>query len=61
MSTSTNDGSPFGVLGVFLVMLGAGVVLDADWSWRGGALIALGAWYLWRAYDRPGKSGVTPR
>ncbi len=33
---------PFGVLGVFLVLLGAGVVLDADWVWRGGALMIAG-------------------
>ena len=39
-------GSPHGVLGVFFVLLGAGLVFDADWNWRGGALMALGAFCL---------------
>ena len=29
-----NQGSPFGVIGVFLVLLGVGLILDAD-GWRG--------------------------
>jgi len=34
---------PYGVLGVFLVLLGAGTMLDADWLIRGGALVLCGA------------------
>jgi len=34
---------PYGVLGVFLVLLGAGTMLDADWMMRGGALVLGGA------------------
>jgi hypothetical protein len=34
---------PYGVLGVFLVLLGAGLILDADWTWRGAAVMAAGA------------------
>jgi len=34
---------PFGVLGVFLVLLGAGLVLDADRTWAGGGLMLAGA------------------
>jgi hypothetical protein len=30
-------------LGVFLVVLGTGVVLDGDWLWRGGLVAAIGA------------------
>ncbi len=43
--------SPFGVLGVFLALLGAGVALDGDWLWRGGLLMAAGGVLLaleWR-------------
>ena len=61
MSVTTNDGSPFGVLGVFLVMLGAGVVLDGDWWIPGGALMAAGVWCLWTESDRAGRNGVIPR
>lgn len=34
---------PYGVLGVFVVILGAGLILDADLAWLGGALIVAGA------------------
>ena len=44
---------PFGVLGVFLVLLGAGVVLDADWVWRGGVLMVIGAMLLVVETRRP--------
>jgi hypothetical protein len=44
---------PFGVLGVFLVLLGAGVVLDADWMWRGGTLMVVGAGLLALEARRP--------
>lgn len=37
---------PYGVLGVFLVLLGAGTMLDADWMIRGGALVIGGATLL---------------
>jgi hypothetical protein len=40
------------VLGVFFVLLGAGVVLDGDWTWRGGTVMLVGAALLaleWRA------------
>jgi hypothetical protein len=40
--------TPFGVVGVFLVLLGAGVILDANWTWRGGLLIVAGAALLVR-------------
>lgn len=43
-----NRGSSFGVAGVFLILLGAGLILDADWTWPGSGLIATGAWCLWR-------------
>ena len=46
MSVTTNHGSPFGLLGVFLVMLGIGVVLDGDWWIPGGALMTAGVWCL---------------
>lgn len=38
--------SASGVFGTFVVLLGAGFVLDADWLWRGGGLMALGASFL---------------
>jgi len=41
------------VLGVFLVLLGAGVVLDADWTWRGSALIGVGGVLLVLEARRP--------
>jgi hypothetical protein len=31
---------------VFLILLGVGVILDADWMWSGSLLIASGAWGL---------------
>jgi len=34
---------PYGVLGVFLVLLGAGLMLDGDWMIRGGAVVLAGA------------------
>lgn len=34
---------PYGVLGVFLVLLGAGTMLDGDWRIRGGILVIGGA------------------
>jgi hypothetical protein len=42
---------PYGVLGVFLVLLGAGLVLDADRTWTGGALIVAGAIGLLREWQ----------
>jgi hypothetical protein len=42
VSNVARSGSPHGVLGVFFVLLGAGLVFDADWSWRGGAVMAVG-------------------
>jgi hypothetical protein len=41
------------VLGVFLVFLGAGVVLDADWAWRGGVVMLIGAMLLVLETRRP--------
>lgn len=35
-----------GILGLFFVMLGVGLVLDADWTWRGGSAIAFGGYLL---------------
>ena len=43
---------PFGVLGVFLALLGAGLVLDADWTWRGGTLMVVGAALLVLEWQR---------
>ncbi|HUK63424.1 MAG TPA: hypothetical protein VLV15_08825 [Dongiaceae bacterium] len=43
MSAPPANGSPHAVLGVFFVMLGAGLIFDADWHWRGGGIMALGA------------------
>jgi hypothetical protein len=37
---------------VFFVLLGAGLIFDADWSWRGGAIMALGALCLVTAARR---------
>jgi hypothetical protein len=42
MTVSTSSASPFGIIGVFLVLLGAGVILDANWFWRGAAVVAIG-------------------
>jgi hypothetical protein len=42
VSATAQPGSPHGVLGVFFVLLGAGLIFDADWNWRGGTVIALG-------------------
>ena len=36
-------GRPFGVFGVFLLLLGAGLVLDADRTWAGAGLMLAGA------------------
>lgn len=47
---------PFGVIGVFLLLLGAGLVLDADRTWSGSVLIVAGAACLaaeWRQQPRP--------
>src|SRR2546428_815500 len=47
---------PFGVLGVFLVLLGAGLILDADRLWLGTGLTLVGAACLlrrWRLLLRP--------
>jgi hypothetical protein len=41
------------VLGVFLVLLGAGVVLDADWTWRGAVSMLVGAVFLFLEGRRP--------
>ncbi len=41
-----------GIIGVFFVMLGAGLILDADWIWRGASAIAIGG-YLVVAACRP--------
>jgi hypothetical protein len=35
--------SPASIVGVFLVILGAGVILDGEWLWRGLASMAAGA------------------
>lgn len=45
--------SSSGVVGVFLVLLGAGVVLDGDWTWRGGLLMAIGALLLALEWRQP--------
>jgi hypothetical protein len=42
---------PYGVLGVFLVLLGAGLVLDGDRFWTGGALMLAGAVGLLREWQ----------
>ncbi len=34
---------PASVAGVFAFFLGAGLILDGDWTWRGGLLMAGGA------------------
>jgi hypothetical protein len=36
------DQGPYGVMGVFLTLLGAGVILDGDWWWPGSTLIVVG-------------------
>ena len=54
-----NSGSAFGVIGVFLVLLGAGLILDADWTRSGGCLMASGAWCLWMERQRPRREGET--
>jgi hypothetical protein len=33
---------PFGIIGAFLVLLGAGFVIDADRTWSGTALMLAG-------------------
>ena len=48
-----NAASPFGVFGVFLILLGVGLILDADWMWSGSMLIASGAWCLALQARRP--------
>jgi hypothetical protein len=48
--------SPHGVLGVFFVLLGAGLVFDADWNWRGGGVMALGVLLLVSASRRDSES-----
>jgi len=37
---------PAEVLGFFLVLLGVGLILDADCYWGGGALIVVGGAFL---------------
>ena len=44
---------PYGVLGVFLVLLGAGVMLDGDWILRGGLLVLGGAALLTLEWRQP--------
>lgn len=39
-------GPASGVFGVFFVLLGAGLVLDGDWLWRGTAVMSIGACLL---------------
>jgi len=41
------------VLGVFLVLLGAGVMLDGDWILRGGLLVLGGAALLTLEWRQP--------
>jgi hypothetical protein len=50
-------GSSFGVIGVFLVLLGVGLILDADWMRRDGCLVASDAWCLWTERPRPRREG----
>ncbi|MEO6025707.1 MAG: hypothetical protein ABIR79_02425 [Candidatus Binatia bacterium] len=50
-------GSTFGIAGVFLSLLGVGLILDADWTWPGSGLIAAGAWCLWKAREDPKREG----
>lgn len=48
----TRRGSARGVVGVFLTLLGAGIILDADQTASGGSLILVGILCLvseWRA------------
>ena len=44
---------PYGVLGVFLVLLGAGKILDGDWRIRGGILVIGGAAMLALEWRQP--------
>ena len=56
MTTPVHQGSPHGVLGVFFLLLGAGIVFDADWQWRGGGMMAVGVACLVAAARRqPGE------
>lgn len=45
-----------GMIGLFLVLLGAGLILDAGWVVPGAITIAAGGWCLWagRRHDARG-------
>jgi len=47
-----NSGSSFGVVGVFWILLGVGLILDADWIRLGSCFVASGAWCLWMERHR---------
>lgn len=42
MTDSIPPASPASILGIFLVVCGAGVILDGDWLWRGVAAMTVG-------------------
>jgi len=52
-----HSSSAHGVLGLFLVVLGAGLILDIDASWWGGILMVVGAIGLGRSWQRPNGDG----
>jgi hypothetical protein len=54
------QGSAFGVVGVFLTLLGAGVILDADWIGIGSVVMAAGVACLTTEARRPFRGETSP-
>lgn len=50
-----DQGSSLGVVGIFLILLGAGLILDADCIRSGFGLVGIGAWCLCTEGPRPGR------
>jgi hypothetical protein len=50
-----HDGSAFGVVGVFLTLLGAGVILDADCVGMGASVMVVGLACLASEAKRPSR------
>ena len=54
MTNAIQPAVPASIVGVFLVVSGAGVILDADWLGCGLATMVLGLWCFARARRHDG-------
>jgi hypothetical protein len=56
MTDAIRPASPASIFGIFLIVGGAGVILDGDWLWRGVASIATGVAFLVGTYRSHGST-----